>query len=215
MKAGNQMPSFSILIPHKRNPENNKALAIALQCIAENTIGDYEIIVDSTTPADPYVVLNTIAQAAQSQYICFLNSDTFVSPGWDVGMMALAARDTIVNLTLVEPGAIGVFDGNFTRNYGMTPDSFDRTAFETFAAAPDGAYPGGNGFVFYGLLPRERFLMRGGFDTSKGGFPADLDRQFWEAWQRDGLPIVRSQSLIYHLQNFSNSDEQTKAVRHG
>lgn len=209
------MPSFSILIPHKRNPENDKALAIAMACIAENTRHDYQLIVDSTTPADPYVVLNDLALRASGEYLCFLNSDTFVAPAWDIDMLAQARGDTIVNLTLVEPGAIGVYEGNFTRDYGMTPETFDRAAFEAFAAAPDGAYPSGNGFVFYGLVPRRRFLMRGRFDTSLGRFPLDLDRKFWEAWERDGLPIVRSTGLIYHLQRYSDHDEQTKPVRHG
>lgn len=209
------MPSFSILIPHKRDPENDKALRVALDCIAANTINDYELIVDTTTPADPYVCINSMAERATSKYIVLLNSDTFPAPAWDRDLLDLARHDTIVNLTLVEPGAIGVFDGNFTRNYGMLPETFDRAAFETFAAAPDGSYPSGNGFVFYGLLPRERFLLRGGFDTSLGGFPLDLDRKFWDAWARDGLPIVRSQGLVYHLQAYSSKSEQDKAVRHG
>lgn len=208
------MPTFTILVPHKRDPENNKALAIALSCIAENTVNNYELIVDSTTPADPYAVLNRMAMRASGEYIVFLNSDTFVAPGWDVDLLAQARPDTIVNLTLVEPGAIGVYEGNFTRNFGMTPASFDRAAFEAFAAAPDGAYPSGNGFVFYGLLPRKQFLARGGFDLLLGGYPLDLDRKFWLAWEADDLPIVRSKGLIYHLQNFSNVDEQTKVVRH-
>lgn len=208
------MPAFSILIPHKWSLENNKALSIALQCIAENTKGDYELMIDATTPADPYVVLNDMAERAAGEYICFLNSDTFVAPYWDHDLMRLARHDTIVNLTLVEPGAIGVFEGNFTRQFGMRPETFDRAAFEAFAENPDGEYPSGSGFVFYGLLPRERFLARGGFDTSNGGYPLDLDRKFWLAWEADGLPIVRSKSLIYHLQRWSSEVEQKKNVRY-
>lgn len=209
------MLSFSILIPHKADHENNKALAIALSCIAANTRNHYELLVDTQTPADPYVVLNDMAQRARGEYLALLNSDTFVAPNWDVDLLAKADPKRIVNATLVEPGAIGVFDGNFTRRFGMRPETFDRAAFEAFAAAPDGDYPSGNGFVYYGLIHRETFLYRGGFNTSLGKFPdKPLDSYFWQAWLDDGLEIVRANGLIYHLQGYSQESEQTKEVRY-
>lgn len=207
---------LSILIPHRHTPENDKALALALDCIVHNTRADYELLVDTTTPADPYVVVNRLAAQARGEYIFLSNSDIFVSPGWDVDLLDKAAPDVIVNATLVEPGAIGVFTGNFTRDFGMTPDSFRRAEFEAWAAAPDGAYPDGNGFVFVGLLHRETFLSRGGFDTTRGHFPDQpLDSYYWQAWEEDGKAIVRSKSLVYHLQHYSNEFEQDKDVRHG
>jgi hypothetical protein len=209
------MPDLSILIPHKHETENDKALSIALSCLALNTRSDYEILVDSTTPADPYVVLNDLARAAHGDYLFLSNSDIFVSPNWDVDLLSKAEPETMVTVTLVEPGAIGIFPGNMQRNFGMTPDSFRRGDFEEWAGNPDGALPDGLGFYYYALIHRETFLMRGGFDVTRGTFPTPLDIHFWNAWLADGLSIMRASSLVYHLQNYSNREEQIKAVRHG
>lgn len=209
------MPELSILIPHKHEPENDKALAIALACLAANTRADYEILVDSTTPADPYVVLNRLAASAHGDYLFFSNSDIFVSPNWDVDLLVKAAPEVMVTATLVEPGAIGIYPGNMQRQFGMTPDTFRRADWEEWAVNPDGALPDGMGFYYYALIHRETFLTRGGFDTTIGTFPTPLDIYFWDKWLADGLSIVRAASLVYHLQNYSNKAEQMKAVRHG
>lgn len=204
---------LSILIPHKHTPENDKALAIALSCLALNTRADFELLIDTQTPADPYRVINGLAAKARGEYIFLSNSDIFVSPGWDIDLLEHAATNVIVNATLVEPGAIGVFDGNMHHNFGMTPDTFRRAEFEAWATTPQ-QIPSSEGFVYYALLHRETFLSRGGFDTSRGVFPEPLDSYYWQSWKDDGLRIVRAYSLIYHLQNYSNEEEQIKAVRH-
>lgn len=209
------MPKLSVLIPHKHEPENDKALAIALSCLAANTVNDFELLVDTTTPADPYVVLNDMARRAVGDYLFFSNSDIFVSPGWDFDLLAKAQPSVMVTATLVEPGAIGVFTGNMQRNFGMTADTFRRAEFEAWAAAPDGALPDGAGFYYYALIHRKTFLDRGAFDLSRGTFPEPLDIYFWNNWLEDRLRIERSSALVYHLQNYSNPEEQAKAVRRG
>lgn len=206
------MPNLSILIPHKHDPVNDKALAIALSCIAANTRHDYELMIDTTTPGDPYVILNDMARRASSDWLFFGNSDLFPAPGWDVPLLAAAQRGTIVNATLVECGAIGVHNQNIHRNFGMTPDTFDRAGFEAWAAT-NPELPLGDGFVFYALLNRLDFLEEGGFDTANGAFPDPLDSMFWARWQASGKRIIRANALLYHLQNYSNPLEQEKAVR--
>lgn len=208
------MTQISVLIPHKRDPENDKALAIAVSMYAANTTVDMELIVDDTTPADPYVLLNDMARRAKSEWLFFGNSDLFPATGWDTALLALAEPATIVNATLVECGAIGVHEGNIHRNFGMTPDKFDRAAFEAYAAS-NPEPPANDGFTFYALLHRQAFLDAGGFDLSRGSFPDQpLDLYFWAAWRSAGRPIVRARAYFAHLQNFSNPLEQQKPVRH-
>lgn len=208
------MPKLSIVIPHKHEPENDKALAQALVCIVQNTRSDYELLVDTTTPADPYVVLNSLVARASGEYIFFSNSDIFVAPGWDTPMLAAAAPDTIVNATLVEPGAIGVHQGNIHRDFGMTPETFKRREFEAFCAT-NPQPPNNAGFYYYAVIHRQAFLDFGSFDTTRGEFPTPLDIFFWTDWEKAGKKIIRGLGLIYHLQRYSLKEEQDKPVRYG
>lgn len=209
------MAEISILIPHKHDRENDKALKIALECIIDNTDHDYEILIDATTPGEPYTLINRMAQQASAPWLVFSNSDVFFGPHWDTPMLQAADNDMIVTGILVEAGAIGVADQNIRANFGMTPDFFHRQAFEQFCAVAN--YPLiGDGWYFPCLINRARFLDMGGFDTTKGAFPfVPLDILFWEKWRAAGNRVRRVQSYAYHLQNYSNPAEQTKAVRHG
>lgn len=208
------MAEISILIPHKHEPENDKALKIALECLIDNTDHDYEILVDSTTPGEPYTIINHLAMQARSTWLVFSNSDVFFGPHWDTPLLAVAQPDTIVTGVLVEAGAIGVAQQNIRANFGMTPDFFHRQAFEAFCAQANWIADG-EGWYFPCLIHRARFLEMGGFDTSNGGFPLPLDIQFWEKWKAAGKQVQRVASYAYHLQNYSNPAEQAKAVRRG
>lgn len=208
------MAEISILIPHKHEPENDKALKIAVECLIDNTDHDYEILIDSTTPGDPYTVINQMAARAAGPWLVFMNSDVFMGPHWDTPMLAAAANDTIVTGVLVESGAIGVAQQNIRANFGMTPDFFHRQAFEQFCLQAN--YPlDGEGWYFPCLINRGRFIQMGMFDTSEGGFPLPLDIRFWEKWKAAGNRVQRVASYSYHLQNYSNPAEQAKAVRRG
>lgn len=202
---------LSICIAHKHTPENDKALAIALDCIVRNTLCDYELLIDTTTPAEPYHVYNALAKKASGEYVVFSNSDVFFAQRWDEPMLYAADKYTIVTGVLVECGAIGVNAENVERNFGMTPDTFQRDEFEAWAKGA-GEW-GGDGWYFPCLMPRQTFIQAGMFDTSRGGFPNPLDIWFWEKWRGMGLKVKRVRSFAYHLQNYSNEKEQSKPVR--
>lgn len=208
------MPEIAILIPHKHTPENDKALAIALDCIVRNTGVDYELLIDATTPACPYEVVNRMALSTRAEYIVPTNSDIFFAPGWVEPLLAAASPRKIVTGVLVESGAIGVNERNEHRDFGMTPERFDREAFEEWVAEQSGT-PTGIGWFFPSLHHRATFNARGGFDLSRGRFPEPLDKHYWQQWRESGGAVERVASYAYHLQNYSNEAEQVKAVRHG
>lgn len=209
-------PLVSVLIPHLREPENDRALQICLQTLVENTSVDYELIIEAVASRrDIYPVCNSMAQRAKADYIVFHNSDVFMAPGWAEPMLFEANPDTIVAGVIVECGAIGVATANVWLDFGMTPDSFDRPGFERWVREI-GHVPAGDGWYFPSLHPRQAFLDMGGFDSSRGGFmvqPSDED--YWNAWRAAGKRVVRVPSFCYHLQNYSTTSEQQKAVRHG
>lgn len=213
-------PDVSILLPHLREPANDAALKIALDCIVSNTTMDYELIVEAVeTRRDIYPVLNAMAERARGEYIIPHNSDVFVSPGWLEPLWEARAMNAIVSPVLVECGAIGVAPVNLPKDFGKTPQTFRRDDFEAWVrdggempGVPDGV----RRWYFPSLLPRQTFLDMGGFDTARGSFPKDpVDIWFWDRWEASGKIFKAARSFVYHLQGYTNPGEYEKAGRHG
>lgn len=205
------MPEISILIPHKHAPHNDDALAICLDCILRNTRCDYELLVDTTTPADPYAIYNHMAAKAAGKWIVFGNSDVFFAPDWDVELLKAAHQYRIITGVLVECGAIGVSDRNVAQDFGRTPQTFRRAQFDTWVSLQTSFRETG-GWYFPCLMHKGMFLQRGGFDISRGAFPTPLDGYFWDEWKAMGGEVRQVMSFAYHLQNYSDL-ERTKEAR--
>ena len=205
------MADLSICIAHKHTKANDAALKVALECIVDNTHCDYELLIDTTTPDDAYVVYNRLVAQATTNYCVLTNSDVFMAPDWDIEWQLNADPNIILSGILVECGAIGVASGNLKHNFGMRPDTFNREAFEAWAV--DCHFPAGDGWYMPCLMPREKFLALGGFDNS-GTFGIDsVDTWFWLTWQANGGRLKRVRSVAYHLQRWSDENEQQKDVR--
>src|SRR5678815_3577212 len=131
-------PQISILIPHLREPQNDKALRIALDCILDNTDIDYELMVEAVaTRRDIYPVLNSMAHRARAEYIVFSNSDVFLAPGWASAFYDARDENAIVTGVIVECGVIGVSHLNHHKNFGVMPEQFNRAGFEAWIATDE------------------------------------------------------------------------------
>ncbi len=96
-------PAISIIIPHLRNADNDKALKVAVDCIIDNTDIDYELIVESVaTRRDIYPVLNNMVHRARGEWLVFSNSDVCLAPKWASGFYDCRDKDTIVTGVIVE-----------------------------------------------------------------------------------------------------------------
>lgn len=215
-------PAISIIIPHLREPQNDKALKIALDCILDNTDLDYELIVEAVaTRRDIYPVLNNMAHRARAEWLVFSNSDVFLAPGWASGFYAQREQNTIVTGVIVECGVIGVASVNHHLNFGVTPDGFQRDEFEAWVTTDEAAdiisgqsFHNPRGWYFPCLLNKREFNHMGGFDTSRGHFPIDpLDMIFWDKWAESGKGFKRGNSFCYHLQNFTSEEPERIANR--
>lgn len=209
--------AFTIILPHRRNPGNDKALAICLEMLSTNTHHDFLLIMDAAANEPLYPRVNAMMRAATTDRVVYWASDMFPSPGWDVPMMAACDTGTIVNNTVVEPGVISMYGGNHLKNFGCTPDGFNRSAFEAWCAE-GGHNAGGEGWFAPYMMCRQQFLEMGGLPENipldASGFSSG-DQWFFEQWKAAGRKVVRAQnSWVYHLQRWSDEGEQHDAKRH-
>lgn len=207
-------PVVSILLPHLREPANDAALRVALDCIVAYTDVDYELIVEAVSERrDIYRVINDMAARAKADILCPTNSDVFVGVNWIKPLLELYTPETIVSPIMVEPGAIGVHVLNYHRDFGRTPDTFRREEFNAFIrAGGEWREPDGRSWYYPSLIPKQGLFDLGGFNTAIGAFPAQVDVDFWDRWEASGRKFRRARSWVYHLQQWSFADRQAKEV---
>lgn len=213
-------PAISIIIPHLRNTDNDKALKVAHACIVDNTDLDYELIVEAVaTRRDIYPVLNNMAHRARAEWLVFSNSDVFMAPGWASAMYAARDESAIVTGIIAECGAISVAADNYELHYGVTPETYDRAGFEAWVAQEGATIYSHKahqlrGWYFPCLLNKRVFNHSGGFDSSIGSFPQDAcDMAYWDKWAASGKHFRRVNSWCYHLQNFTSEEPERIANR--
>ena len=201
VSIGNNMPTITIIIPHKPMPENNDALSINICMLIENSCSSLEIIVDTESPKDPYIIYNEAAKVARSDILVFTNSDVLMAPDWDRPFIDHMQDNAILTGYLVEPGNVGVASENIQVDFGKTPYIFDRTLFETFAVmSRQPPVKEERGWYMPCAFRRDWFLSTGGFDTSIP-FPHPSDIVFWNKCVKElGTKLLRVNSFAYHFQ---------------
>lgn len=209
-------PVFTIILPHRRNPGNDDALAICHDCLARNTRNDYVLIIDVAVDSPLYPRVNRMIEHAYTDCCVYLASDTFVAPGWDVPMLAAWNETTFVTGVLVEPGAIAMHPMNKHLDFGRKPETFRRAEFEAWACSDDAPLLGGEGWPCPYMFSRQGFLDMGGYETDlkpdEMGF-SGADSALWERWKAAGNTIQRVRSFAYHLQRYSDLGEQEHEKR--
>ena len=211
------MSAFTIILPHKRNPGNDAALRIALDCLMTNTRHDFHLLMDAAVNEPLFPRVNRLIRQAQTDCIVYWSSDMFPAPGWDVPMLAAWNPDTFVTLVLVEPGVIGLHGNNIKQDFGRKPETFRRAAFETWCETFD---PGSNeGWFAPYMVSRERVLALGGLqehglEGDHQGFTG-ADELLFERHKAAGGKVIRARSFAYHLQRWSEVDEQAASKREG
>lgn len=208
------MTMLTIILPHKRNPGNDAALRVALDCLYTNTVNDFILISDAATNQPLYERVNRMVKQAATNCVVYFCSDMFAAPGWDVPMLHLWDYTTFVTGVVVEPGIMGCHPDNVARDFGRKPETFRRAEFETWAL--EGQMPTGVGFPAPFMFSRQRFIEMGGLQTglpgdAQGFTPADL--MLFERHEQEGGAVRRARSYFYHLQRYSEIDEQTKEGR--
>lgn len=207
--------AFTVCLPHKRNPGNDRALSICLDCLMTNTAHDFNLLIDAAYDAPLYPRINRLFAASQTDCIVYMASDMFLAPRWDDAMYALWRPDLIVTNVVVEPGAIATHHLNLCRDFGRKPETFRRGEFEAWCES-EAPVPSGEGWFCPYMISKTAFFELGGMDIfiqpGLDGFSgADMD--FFTRWKQSGRGVERVRSFVYHLQRYSDENEQTKEGR--
>lgn len=190
------MPDLSILIPHYHSANGNRALAATLPHLIKHTTLSYELIVTAHHERE-FIAWNSMATRAASEWLVFMVSDQFVAPGWDIALWTARGRDTLAMLTVVESGYCPTPDFALTRDFGMTPDTFDAAGFCDYAAQRPEA-PDVESWAFPWLIHRSAFWEAGGFELDR--LSGNLtDMFFWRRFQEYGGKALRVPGYSYHL----------------
>ena len=208
--------AFTVILPHRRNPGNNLALQVALDCLQDNTTHDFKLLMDAAVDEPLYPRVNAMMYQANTECCVYWASDTFAAPGWDTAMLSRWTPDTIVTGVVCEPGVIGIHHENVGIDFGRTPEQFRRQDFEAWVAN-DPPLPSGTGFPAPYMIGRTAFFELGGLDDNglnpdHHGFTAADDALF-DRWRASGRPVVRAPAYVYHLQRWSQVDEQEAEKR--
>lgn len=208
-------PAFTIILPHKRNPGNNAALNICLDCLMHNTVNDFHLLMDAAVNQPLYERIHKLALQATTECVVYTCSDTFHAPGWDVPMLNAFQPNRLIFGVVVEPGMIGVHVGNVSGDYGRRPEQYDRAGFERWASGQGAQLPAGFGFPAPMMFGRELYLQYDyPFEHSDTDefYPRDdiiIDRMI----AANAVERVRVPSYFYHLQRYSDQTEQERIER--
>jgi len=200
---------YSIIFPHKRTEINDEALALNLAALDKFSLYPHEIIVALDPDGgriDPYRAWNIALDYATTPWFVFHNTDIVVGPQWDGAFLRHAEPSRILTNYLVEPGALGCYERNIHRNFGMCPRCFrfsewEQFVTETYPATPD--VSPGMGFYIQALLPLDMVKACGRFPDDVPFMHRPNDAILFERMEAAGAKHFRVRSFAYHFQNFT------------
>lgn len=173
----------------------------------EEVRADPRISVDFSNDNPDEFYINRVYRAwnegviqAPTQLVCMLNSDMYVSDGWlDALMNEKDWHQEVPTSLLVESGRVPSGMPDYVRDFGMTPDTFDREGFLDHAGKVRNRELVSEGQLYMPILvDRQEFMDVGGYpEGNPPGTTGDKDliRRYKEA----GLPHVTCHgSVVYH-----------------
>lgn len=202
------MPDVSILIPHYHSDTGARALKAILPVLVDNTTLNYELVIRAHRERE-FIAWNDMARHAAAEWLILAVSDQFVAPGWDVALWSEREAHTIVTMNVVESGYYPTPDFSLVQDFGRTPETFERAAFEAWVSDAPPA-PDFEAWAFPWLIHRDAFLGFGSFPLHR------LDSQmtemyFWQDWKLAGNAVKRVNGYAYHLVAWTLTGED----RHG
>lgn len=117
-----------------------------------------------------YRAWNKVVEIAETEFVVLVNSDMYFSEGWLDALVAAYSDTTLPTSLLVESGWIPSAFPEYVRDFGRTPDSFDRQRFLDYAnmIRQSGVTRPGRLFMPV-LFKRKDFMDIGGYPIQRRG----------------------------------------------
>ncbi len=156
-------------------------------------------------PSDHYLARvyrcwNYCVESSVSEYVCLVNSDMAMAPGWFYALERRLDGRTIPVSRLVEPGFIQPGQHALEIDLGRSPASFPFDAWRKLAAdiSEDRVAPGG--LFMPCVLHRETFLRLGGYPHGNVGKVSGDAYLFAKMAEAGFQHVTCFDSLVYHMQ---------------
>lgn len=154
-----------------------------------------------------YEAWNRCLSECKTPYICFVNSDMAFTEGWLDNLAKYSTSQFIPTSRLVESGRMPSLPGLISRNFGQSIRTFDKGAFEQFAAEQSRVgFMQGMGAYMPSLFDVSILRSVGGWSKNQGNMPGD-QITFRKLHKKFGLKhIMVLDSIAYHLQRGESAE---------
>ena len=196
-------PIMSILIPHYNTPAGRRTAVVCVDRLLENTRSQHVDIVLHSARGDNFQIWNDLAQAARSDVLALWCFDQYPAPGWDIAALNAYSPTTLVTIPNCENGFSPSHEANAVASFGMSPEAFDRSAFDTWAM--DATRNNVLCWQFPWIINRDAFLDLGGFPKFEFRSQAweMTDKAFFDKWLDAGYVTERAYTWVYHLMRWA------------
>lgn len=144
---------------------------------------------------------NLAVESSETELVCLANDDMVVSDYWLDELVEAHSDTTLPTSLLVESGRIPSAMPEYVRNFGLTPEQFDRDGFAAHASQIRRRGEVEPGRLFMPVLfSRAAFLQVGGYPI---GNPAGTtgDKDLFARFARAGYRhLTALGSVCYHVQ---------------
>lgn len=147
-----------------------------------------------------YRCWNYCVESSESEYVCLVNSDMALAPGWLAALERRLDGKTLPTSRLVEPGFLRPGQHAIEIDLGRNPSTFPWGAWRELAAdlSEDRVEPGG--LFMPCVLHRESFLRCGGYPEGNVNGVSGDKILFGKMAEAGFQHVTCFDSLVYHMQ---------------
>lgn len=161
-----------------------------------------------------YRAWNRTVQETETEYVVLVNTDMSFADGWVDELLAMRDEFPCVPTSLlIESGRLPSGLPLHVRDFGKTPETFDRAAFlaraEQIRSGAGSARRMQGGLFMPVLWKRSEFLAAGGYEIQTRDHVLASDAKLFERFENelklDHVTAVRS--VVYHVQRGEMEDD--------